>query len=79
MKLRTVLLSVLAAGRPNPAFGEVAAEYQRYWIEQSRALSGKSTHGSFILAPDSSHFLYLDVPNVVADQVLSIVDDMRKK
>jgi hypothetical protein len=29
-------LVVLAAGKPNPAFGEVAEEYQRYWIGQSR-------------------------------------------
>ncbi len=28
-------LVVVAAGKPNPAFGEVADEYQRYWIEHS--------------------------------------------
>ena len=38
-------LLVIAAGRPNPAFGDVAEEYQRYWIEQSRALSLKSASG----------------------------------
>jgi len=30
-------LVVMAAGKPNPRFGDVAGEYQQYWIDQSRA------------------------------------------
>jgi pimeloyl-ACP methyl ester carboxylesterase len=55
-----VPLVVLAAGKPNPALGEVAEEYRRYWIQQSRALTSKSTRGTFILVEGASH--YLSVP-----------------
>ena len=46
-------LIVVAAGRPNSGFGDVAEEYQAYWIEQSRALSRRSTRGRFILVEES--------------------------
>jgi len=72
-------LMVLAAGKPNPAFGEVAEEYQRYWIGQSRALADKSTNGKFILAEGATHYLYLDVPELVAQNILSVVDQVRAK
>ncbi|HEC61856.1 MAG TPA: alpha/beta hydrolase [bacterium] len=70
-------LVVLATGKPNPAFGEVAEEYQRYWVEQSRTLADKSTNGKFILAEGASHYLYLDVPELVADIILSVVYEVR--
>jgi hypothetical protein len=72
-------LVVMAAGKPNPAFGEVAEEYQRYWVEQSRALTDKSTNGKFILAEGASHQLYLDVPELVAESILSVVYEARAK
>jgi len=74
-----VPLVVVAAGKPNPAFGEVAEEFQRYWVEQSRALAGKSTKGKFILADQSSHYLYLDAPDLVADSVVSVVREAEGK
>ena len=72
-------LIVVAAGKPNPAFGPIAEEFQRYWAEQSRALTGKSTKGKFILAEESSHFLYLDVPELVEESILSVVNGVRAK
>ncbi len=72
-------LVVMAAGKPNPAFGEVAEEYQRYWIEQSRALADKSTNGKFVLAEGASHYLYLDVPELVAESILSVIYEVRAK
>lgn len=72
-------LVVLAAGKPNPAFGEVAGEYQNYWVGQSRALAERSTNGKFILAEGASHYLYLDVPDLVAESILSVVDEVRGK
>jgi pimeloyl-ACP methyl ester carboxylesterase len=71
-------LVVVAAGKPNPAFGEVAEEYQRYWIAQSRALAKKSTNGKFVLAEAASHYIYLDAPELVVDNVLSVVDQVRE-
>lgn len=72
-------LVVLAAGKPNPAFGEVAEEFQRYWVEQSRTLTDKSTNGKFALAEGASHYLYLDVPELVAESILSVVYEVRVK
>jgi pimeloyl-ACP methyl ester carboxylesterase len=72
-------LVVVAAGKPNLAFGAVAEEFQGYWIEQSRTLTDKSTKGRFILAEGSSHYLYLDVPDLAAESILSVVDEVRAK
>ncbi len=72
-------LKVLAAGKPNPAFGEVAEEYQKYWVGQSRALADRSTNGKFILAEGATHYLYLDVPELVVQNILSLVDEVRAK
>ncbi len=72
-------LVVLAAGKPNPNLGEVAEQYQRYWVEQSRTLTDKSTKGKFILAEGASHYLYLDVPELVAESILSVVYEVREK
>jgi len=71
-------LLVMAAGRPNLAFGEVAGEYQEYWIQQSRILTERSASATFLLAEDSSHHLYEDAPNLVANSILSVVAQARK-
>jgi pimeloyl-ACP methyl ester carboxylesterase len=70
-------LLIMAAGKPNPAFGPGAGEYQKYWIEQSRALTGKSAKGQFVLAEGASHYLYLDAPDLVAERILAMVSAAR--
>jgi pimeloyl-ACP methyl ester carboxylesterase len=72
-------LVVMAAGKPNPAFGQAAEKFQKYWVEQSRTLSNRSKHGKFLLVEGSSHFLYLDVPNLVAERILSVVHEVHAK
>ena len=67
-------LIVIASGRPNPAFGDVADEFQRYWIDRSRALAARSDRGRFVPAEQSSHMLHLDAPDLVASSILSVVD-----
>jgi hypothetical protein len=39
----------------------------------------KSTNGKFILAEESSHYIYLDVPELVAQNILSVVSEARAK
>jgi pimeloyl-ACP methyl ester carboxylesterase len=73
---RTPLL-VMAAGVPNPAFGEIAEEFQEYWVEQSRLLTSRSSKGQFVFAEDSSHYLYVDELGLVVDSILSIVAQAR--
>jgi pimeloyl-ACP methyl ester carboxylesterase len=70
-------LLVMAAKKPNPAFEDLAEEYQQYWIEQSSRLSRKSSKGKFILAEESTHHLYKDVPELVVESILSVVNQVR--
>lgn len=70
-----VPLVVVASGKANPAFGESAARFQAFWIEQSRALAGKSSRGKFALAPESSHYLYVDAPELVAQTVVEVLQE----
>jgi len=68
-----VPVTVIASGRPNAAFGAAAEEYQRFWIEQSRAVADKSARGHFELAGDSSHDLPVDARDLVVRSILSAV------
>jgi pimeloyl-ACP methyl ester carboxylesterase len=70
-------LVVIASGRTNPMFGDIAEEYQQYWIEQSLLLSGKSNRGEFVLAEESSHMLHTDAEQLVVEQILSMVVETR--
>lgn len=72
-------LVVIASGKPNPAFGAAAGKFQQDWIEQSRALSRKSTRGTFVLAEEASHDLSADAPDLVARSVLSLVQAWRRR
>jgi pimeloyl-ACP methyl ester carboxylesterase len=72
-------LTVIAAGVPNPMFGDIAEEYQQYWIEQSRAVADKSTRGKFILAAESSHHLHRDASTIVQEAIVSMVQDLRTR
>lgn len=70
-------LVVVASGAPNPMFGDVAEPYQQYWAEQSEVLSGKSRRGRFVFAESSTHRLYVDAADLVAETVLSLVKSAR--
>jgi hypothetical protein len=66
-------LHVMAAGMPNPMFGDVAQEYQQYWISESRALSKKSRHGRLIMAWDSPHKLHTGAEKLVIESILELL------
>ena len=72
-------LVVIASGKPNPGFGALAGEFQKFWIEQSDSLARMSSRGSFILAKSASHNLYVDAPDLVAKEILSVVHECRTK
>ena len=69
---------VIASGIPNPMFGDVAEEYQRFWIEESRARAERSTRGVFVFAQESSHNLYADEPDLVVESILSVMAEARQ-
>lgn len=66
-------LVVIASGRPNPFFGDAAESFQRFWVEQSRELSERSTRGKLLVAEGASHILYLDAPDLVVESILDVV------
>jgi pimeloyl-ACP methyl ester carboxylesterase len=70
-------LVVVGSDQPNPAFGEQAEAFQQFWIAQSRTLVTKSTHGSFVLASGSSHYLHEDAPDLVLDTIRHMVGRLR--
>jgi hypothetical protein len=72
-------LIVIASGRTNPMFGDAAEEYQAFWVEQSRALAGKSNEGKFLLLEESSHNIYVDEPERVIESILSLVTAYNKQ
>jgi len=65
---------VIGSSKPNPAFGADAKAFQEFWIGESRALANKSTDGMFILAPESSHYLHEDAPDVVLNAIREMVE-----
>jgi pimeloyl-ACP methyl ester carboxylesterase len=69
---------VIGSGKPNPAFGADAEAFQQFWIEESQTLADKSTNGTFILAPESSHYLHEDAPDVVLDAIREMVKRVRE-
>jgi pimeloyl-ACP methyl ester carboxylesterase len=70
-------LVVIAAGQPNPAFGEQADAFQQFWIEQNRALAQKSTDGEFVRVAESGHLLYEDAPERVVEAVRRVLERAR--
>jgi len=64
---------VIASGMANPAFGDEAGAYQRFWIEESRKLSRLSTAGEFVLAERSGHHIHRDAPELVFTAIRKLV------
>jgi pimeloyl-ACP methyl ester carboxylesterase len=70
-------LVVIASGQANPGFGVQAEAFQKFWNEQSEALAGKSASGSFLLSPESSHYLQVDDPGLIIDALRQMLADLR--
>ena len=73
-----ISLVVIGSGQPNPAFGEQAEAFQQFWIEQNRELATKSTNSTFVLAPESSHYLHEDAPELVVDAIRQVLEHARR-
>jgi pimeloyl-ACP methyl ester carboxylesterase len=65
-------LVVIASGVPNEMFGDVAEEYQGFWIDESRAVAAKADRGEFVLAEHSTHALHRDAADVVLSAIRSV-------
>ena len=69
-------LIVIGAGVANPFFGDVADEYQQYWIAQNRALAARSSRGRFVLAADSSHRLHEEAVDLVFESIRAVLAEL---
>jgi pimeloyl-ACP methyl ester carboxylesterase len=58
-------LIVIASGKPNPQMGEDAEKFQNFWNDQCKEISLKSKNGKYVLAAESSHYIYRDDPDIV--------------
>jgi pimeloyl-ACP methyl ester carboxylesterase len=73
---------VIARGEPQDyaAAGISArggAELERIWQEGQRALTGLSSRAALVVAEGSGHLVPRDRPDLVVDQVLEVVGDVR--
>ena len=64
-----VPLIVIASEKANPQMGDDAVPYQKYWDEQCKKLSLKSTKGEYLLAAKNSHHIHIDNPEIVMDAI----------
>lgn len=58
-------LIVIAAGKPNPAFGDDAVSFQKFWNDQCKQLAEKSSKGKYLLSSESGHHIHRDDPDIV--------------
>jgi pimeloyl-ACP methyl ester carboxylesterase len=72
-------LTVIAAGKPNPAFGASAVRFQRFWIDDSKAIAQRSTHGRFLLIEESTHHIHRDFPQKVISEIKDMLTSIRRE
>jgi pimeloyl-ACP methyl ester carboxylesterase len=72
-------LTVIAAGKPNPAFGASAERFQRFWIDESKAITLRSTRGRFVLIEQSTHHIHRDFPQKVISEITDMLTSIRRE
>lgn len=58
-------LLLIASARPNPAFGDSAAAYQQFWVEENRKVANRSTQGRIEVLSGVGHNMNQEVPEVL--------------
>ena len=67
-------LLVVAAGRPNlDYFGESAVAFQVFWIDENRALAGRSTVGRVEVLDSIGHAMAYEAPSIVLDLIRGFI------
>jgi len=72
-------LVVVGSGVPNPQFGESAAAFQEFWRESNEKLARLSTRGRFVYAPNSTHDIPGDAPDIVVDAVRTVIAESQRR
>ena len=66
-------LLVVASERPNSAFGDSAAAYQTFWIDENRGLANRSSRGQLQVLDSVGHSMNREAPNAVVALILEFV------
>lgn len=77
--LDNLLVTAIASGLPNEAFGDSARVFQDFWVESNRELANLSTRGRFVLAHGSSHHLHREAADQVLEAIETMVADVRSQ
>ena len=70
-------LLVVAAGRPNPAFGDSAAAFQQFWVEESQAVAGRSTAGKAVVLDSIGHLMNQEAPLALLDLIRRFLERLK--
>ena len=62
-------LLVIAAGRPNPAFGDSAAAYQEFWVEENRKVASRSSRGRIVVLDSVGHGMNREAPEALVSLI----------
>lgn len=71
-------LLVIGSEKPDAVYGESAIKFRLFWNEESRVLAGKSTMGSFMVIPGSSHYFQVDAPDLIVGEIIRMIGEIRK-
>jgi pimeloyl-ACP methyl ester carboxylesterase len=63
-------LLVVAAGRPRTEIlGDTAVPFQKFWINENRALAGRSTAGRVVVLESVGHAMGYEAPEVIVELI----------
>lgn len=69
-------LLVVAAERPNPAFGDSAVAYQAFWINESRTLASRSSRGRLHVLESTGHSMNREAPEAVTRLIFEFIQGL---
>ena len=69
----SILVTVIASGKPNEHFGMDAEAFQKFWNEQCGLIADKSENGKYILIIKSSHHIHKDAPEKVIAEINNLI------
>ena len=74
VSLEELPLAVISSGKPPFDLGE---SYTKVWLEMQAELAALSKNGTQRVVEDSGHFIQIERPDVVVEEVLAMVQSLR--
>ena len=76
---KDIPLIVIASGEPNPAFGDDAVLFQKFWNDQCKQLAERSSKGKYLLSAESSHHIHRDDQDIVLMAINELLSKSNRK